>query len=274
VLAKLSDTVQRRVAVILGAGGFSQVLFDVLRPLLSKDDKIDLQGVFVIEDDLQHAASLPFVKELCRLTLNVREFQNTQFERAIALRTRSAQKAISGLALRMGVSHTFRNVRGSTISLLQKTALSADITVFEPQQVFAATSVLPPAQTRGPQQRVVVAIDEAATGAKALIAAALLAEGEMHRVTIILTAATLAERERLNRMISDLFPADPARILLLAEPGVRHLIAASRAEDAGMLVIGTSEELLKPESLNLLREQLSCPICLVRKWDGDSIETE
>jgi len=76
----------------------------------------------------------------------------------------------------------------------------------------------------------------------------------------------------LDQMINKLLPADPARILVLPEPGVQHLIAAIRAEDAGMLVIGTSEELLKSESLRLLREQLSCPICLVRQWDGGSAD--
>ena len=91
----------------------------------------------------------------------------------------------------------------------------------------------------------------------------------MHRVSIILTAATPAEMDMLDQMINKLLPADPARILVLTEPGVQNLIAATLAEDAGMLVLGTSEELVKSESLRLLREQLSCPICLVRQWDGN-----
>jgi hypothetical protein len=92
----------------------------------------------------------------------------------------------------------------------------------------------------------------------------LLAEGEMRRISILLSAATPAERDTLEGMISDLLPADPSGVLLLSEPGVQHLIKAVRAEDAGMLVLETSEELLKPESLRSLRKQLRCPICLVR----------
>jgi hypothetical protein len=264
MLAKFPDTVPQRVAVILGTSGSGQILLEVLRPLLGKDTQIDLQGVFVVDDELQRAAALPFVKELCRLTLNVREFRSTQFERAVALRTRTARKAVAELARRMGVTHTFRHVRGSTVDLLQQTAHSADITVFEPLQMFAATSVLSPLQTQRSAQRIVVAVSDRATGAKALVAAMLLAKGEMHRISILLTATAPSEPDTLDRMISDLLPADPASVLLLSEPGVQHLIAAVRAEDAGMLVLGTSEELLKAESLRSLRKQLRCPICLVQ----------
>ena len=266
--AKLPDTVPRKIAVILGMGGSGEPLLDVLRLLLGNDSEIDLQGVFIEDDELQRAAALPFVKELCRLTLSVREFHSVQFERALALRTRTARRAIAELAQRMGVSHTFRNVRGSTIGLLQETAHSADITVFEPLRMFAAAPTSPHLQTRRSQQRIVVAIDDLVTGADALIAAALLAEGEMRRISVLLTAVTQAEHDVLVRMVSKLLPADPARVLLLSEPGVRCLITAARAEGVGMLVLGASEELLKPESLRALREQLRCPICLVRRWDG------
>lgn len=264
MLAKLPDTVPQRVAVILGTSGSGQLLLEGLRPLLGKDTQIDLQGVFVVDDELQHAAALPFVKELCLLTLSVREFHSTQFERAVALRTRAARNAVAELAGRMGVSHTFHDIRGSTVELLRQTAHSADITFFKPLQMFAATSVLPPVQTQRPSQRIVVAVSDLATGAKALIAAMLLAEGEMRRISILLTASDPAEQDTLDRMIGDLLPAKPANVLLLSGQGVKHLIAAARAEDADILVLGTSEELLKPESLRSLREQLRCPVCLIR----------
>jgi nucleotide-binding universal stress UspA family protein len=200
----------------------------------------------------------------------VREFHSVQFERAVALQTRTARKAIAELAQHMGVPHTFRNVRGSTVSLLRETARSADITVFEPLRMLAAAPISQHVQTRRSQQRIVVAIDDLATGADALIAAALLAEGEMHRISVLLAAAAPAEQEVLVRMVSKLLPAYSDRILLLSEPGIQSLIAAARAEGANMLVLGASEELLKPESLRSLRQQLRCPVCLVRRWDGST----
>jgi len=231
---KLPDTVTRRVAVILGTSGSGQQLLDFLQPLLGKDTEINLQGVFIEDDALQRTAALPF-KELCRLTLSVREIHSDQFERTIALQTRTARRAIAGLAQRMGVSHTFRKVRGSTISLLLETAHSADITIFEPLRIFAASPIAPRLHTSQPKQRIVVAIDDPAT---------------------------------LDRLISDLLPTAPARILLSPGSEIKNLIATVRAERADMLVLGTSEKLLKPESLRLLMEQLRCPICLVRQWDS------
>ena len=231
---KLPDTVTRRVAVILGTGGSGQQLLNFLQPLLGKDTEINLQGVFIEDDELQRAVALPFSKELCRLTLSVREIQSARFERTIALQTRTARRAIADLARRMGVSHTFHKVRGSTISLLLETAHSADITVFEPLRIFAASPIAPPVLASRLKQRIVVAVDDPAT---------------------------------LDRLISDLLPAAPARILLSPGSEIQNLIAAARAERADMLVLGTSEKLLNPESLRLLIEQLHCPICLVRQWE-------
>jgi len=229
---KLPDTVTRRVAVILGTGGSGQQLLNVLQPLLGKDTEINLQGLFIEDNELQRAVALPFSKELCRLTLSVRDIQSARFERTIALQARTAHRAIAGLARRMGVSHTFHKVRGSTVSLLLETAHSADITVFEPLQIFAASPIAPPVHTSRPKQRIVVAVDDPAT---------------------------------LDHLISDLLPAAPARILLSPGLKIQNLITAARAERADMLVLGTSEKLLKPESLRLLMEQLRCPICLVRQ---------
>ena len=264
MLAKLPETVPHRVAVILGTSGSGQLLLEGLRPLLGEDTQIDLQGVFVVDDELQHAAALQFVQELYLLTLSVREFHSTQFERAVALRTRTARKAVAELARRMGVSHTFRDIRVSTVELLRQTAHSADIPVFEPLQMFATTSVLPAVQTQRSSQHIVVAVSDPATGAKALIAAMLLAEGEMGRISILLTASAPAEQDTLDRMIDDLLPFVVPMRRVSVSTQLQHLIAAARAEDAGMLVLGASEELLKPESLRSLREQLRCPVCLVR----------
>ena len=263
--AKPPDIVRRRIAVVLRVSGADQPLLDCLQPLLGKDTEINLQGVFIEDDELQRAADLPFVKELCRLTSSVREIHSARFEHLIALRTRTARRAIAGLALRTGVPHTFRAVRGSTVSLLRETVYSADITVFGPLRTFAAPPVH---NSRRLRQRIVVAIDDLVTGAEALIAATLLVEAEMHRVSILLTATASSRLDALNRMISDLLPADPARVLLLPGSEIQYLATAARAERADMLVLGSSEELLKPESLRLLLEHLRCPICLVRQWGG------
>jgi len=265
---KLRDRAPKRIAVVLGSSGLGQRLLEVLLPLLGKGGNIHLQGVFVEEDELQHAAALPFVKELCRLTLSVREFHSTQLERDLTLRTRLAERSFDDMARRMGASHTFRSVRGSAVNLLREAARSADITVFAPLRTFAAEPVLLPVLTRRPQKRILVAIDDLATGAEALITAALLAEGEMSKISVLLTGAASTQTDAMDQLMRDLLPSELAHVLSQSESGIEFLTSAAHSEGAGLLVLGASEELLKHESLQSLREHLRCPICLVRRWDA------
>lgn len=264
MLAKQTDTVIERIAVILGTSGSGQPLLNILQQLLGGDTGTQLYGVFIEDDELQRVAALPFVKELSRLTLSVRDIGSKPFERTIALRMRTARNAVEGLARRMGVSHTFHRARGSTINLLRETVHSANITVFEPSRKFAAPTISRPLHVRNSPRCIVVVIDDVATGDKALLTAAALAKGQTHRVSILLRAETPVELDAMNQLVNDFLPAGPTHMLLLQDKGVQHLVGAVLAERADMLVLGTSEELLKPETLGALLKQLECPICLVR----------
>lgn len=270
--AKTPDTFTQQIAVILGTGGSGQPLLNILQQLLGRDTVMNLHGVFIEDDELQQAAALPFVKELCRLTLSVREIQNTRFDRSIAVRMRTARSAVEGLAQRMGVSHSFRTAHGSTISLLRDTVHAANITVFEPPRKFKAPAIRQPEHVRRAARRIVVVIDDVVTGDEALLTAALLAEGQTHRMTILLRAESTAELDAMHHLIHELLPVGPTRLLLLPGQGIQQLIAAVLAERADMLVLGASEELLKPESLGSMLKQLECPICLVRQVDGGEEE--
>jgi len=268
--SKTPDTVTQQIAVILGTSGSGQPLLNILRRLLGKDTGTELHGVYIENDELQRAAALPFVKELCRLTLSVREIHNTQFDRTTALRMRTARSAVEELARHMGVPHTFREAQGSTIRLLRETVHSSDVTVFEPLSRLAGPTIRQSMHGERVPRRIVVVIDEVETGDEALLIATLLAESDTRRISILLRAETPAELEVMDNMISDLLPAGTKRLLLLPDHGVQHLIAAVLAERADMLVLGASEELLKTESLGSLLKQLNCPICLVRHFDRGS----
>lgn len=268
MLAKTPDTVTQQIAVILGTSGSGQPLLNILQRLLGKDTVKELHGVFIEDDELQQVVALPFVKELCRLTLSVREIHNTRFNRTIALRMRTARSAVEELAGRMGVSHTFREAQGSTTRLLREAVHSSDITVFEPLRKLAAPAIRQSVHGGRSPRRIVVVTDDVKTGDEALLVAALLAENEAHRISILLRAEAPSELEAMDHMISDLLPAGPIRLQLLPDDGVQNLIAAVLAERADMVVLGASEELLKTDSLASLLKQLECPICLVRHFEN------
>jgi hypothetical protein len=259
------ETSVRRIAVILGPGGSSRALLELLLPLLGRDRSIEMQGVFLEEAGLQHAAELPFVKELCRVTFSVREFTSSEFERALALRMRSARRALDLLAKRTGVAHSFRNVRGSVVRLLVETANTSDITLFEPARVFPTGIPDTAAAQRAPRP-IVVALGDPAAAPRILQASAHLAGGDWRRISVLLTASGGAEISALNQAIKEL-EGTPGRLQALPGADVGGLAEAAQRQNAAMLVIGASEELLSPAAIQTLRERLRCPICVVRQWD-------
>jgi hypothetical protein len=255
------EQVTRRVAVILEAGGSSRNLLDVVMPLLGTDKAIEMQGVFLEEAELRHAADLPFVKELCRVTFSVREFNSDQFERVLALRMRTAQRALAVLAKRAGVAHSFRKVRGSAGSLLVETTNQSDITIFEPARMMA-----PRFYQRSAMQRIVVVISDFESGGRALLAASHLAGGEIHRLSVLLTPSVASNTTAVNRLFKAILPARPGRVRTIPDFGVSSLTEGAQAEGATMLVVSATPELMDPGTLQLLRQRVRCPICLVRQW--------
>lgn len=255
----------RRIAVILGSGGSSKNLLDTVLPLLGSERDIEMQGVFLEEAEVQHAAELPFVKELCRVTFSVREFTSDQFEHALALRMRSAQRALAVLARRTGVMHSFRNVRGSAITLVRQTANDSDVTLFGPAGMRAA-SVATTVQSPRSRERIVVLVDEGPSGRRALRVAAHLANGNPGRISALLTPQARELQAELEADFHKFLPAARLHSRTLATASPAELVKAVRAEAAALLVIGISEQLVTPGTLQALRDQLDCPICLVRRW--------
>ncbi|MGK2926830.1 MAG: hypothetical protein ACSLE2_14535 [Lysobacterales bacterium] len=259
------EKTSRRIAVILGPGGSGRKLLDLVLPLLTRDREVEMHGVFLEEAEVRHAAELPFVQELCRVTFSVREFTSDHFERALALRMRTAQRALSVLAQRTGVAHSFRNIRGPAARLLSETARVSDIMVFEPARMIAPPAAHPLAGRR-PSRRIVVAVSDLESSRMALLAAAHLAEGDARRISVVATAS--AAGDDLDSLLRKVLPAQPIRVRIIPDDvGLRGLVDAVRAEGAALFVTAATEVLLQPANLHFLRERLRCPICLVRQWE-------
>ena len=266
--ATAAERTPRRIAVIIGAGGSGRSMLDLLPPLLLRGRGVEMQGIFLEEAEIQHAAELPFVQELCRVTFSVREFNSDQFERALALRMRSARRALALLARRAGVVHTFRNVRGSAIKLLLEAATSADILVFEPARRMSAPAPRMGPETRG---RIAVAVSDVQSGRMALSAALHLAEQRADRLSVLL-APGLAENPAALTALFPSLRSRPGRIVAIPGATLDDLVAAARVAGAGLLVIAATDEVMAPAGLHTLREKLRCPICLVRHWDQNNHE--
>lgn len=254
----------RRVAVILGPGGGAAGFLEQLLPLLARQPQVEMQGVFIEEADARSAAELPFVQELCRVTFSVRELTCDEFEKTLALRLRSARRALEILARRAGVPHSFQNVRGSIVRLLRETAASADMTVFEPVRVHGGLGGRP----RSPN--VLVVIDPAGQAEEVISAALHLAGGRLERVAVVCLADSDAERAELKQLAFRQL-AGRSRIIRAGRRGDTTLLrSAMRESGAGILVLPASADWVETDALRHLRSNLDRPICLVRRWQvGD-----
>lgn len=260
---KRPETSPRRIAVILGPGGASRELVDQLQPLLATDRDIEMQGVFLEEADVLRAAELPFVKELCRVTFAVREFDNDKFERALALRVRTARKALAVLADHAGVSHTFRNVRGPAATMIGEAVSESDITVFEPTRLRATAAIAPPANTR--RRRIAALISNVESAGEVLSTAVSLAEEDTRKISVLLMPGTGVETDDLLDCSRELLPGSPANVRLIGSGDNDKLALTLRELLVSILIAPAIDEMINEKMLGFFKEQVRCPVCLVHK---------
>lgn len=253
-----------RIAVILGAGGSGRDLLERVKPLLGHERNVEMQGVFIEEAELQYAAELPFVQELCRVTFNVREFTNDQFEKALALRIRTARRALELLASREGVRHSFRSVRGAALNLLRETAESSDVTLFEPPRLFETG---PPMSSRS---RKIVAVVTGPGTVPGIIRAALgLAGGGVDLLSVLILPKPGADTAELKEAVRGALKGHPVQTRVTGSGDAPVVAEVARQLGASMLVLPADAEWVEPAVLRRLRDELNCPVCLVRRRAED-----
>lgn len=250
-----------RIAVILGTGGSGRDLLERVQPLLGNERDVEMQGVFIEEAELQYAAELPFVQELCRVTFNVREFTSDQFERALALRMRSARQALDLLARRAGIRHSFRNVRGTALSLLRETAESSDITVFEPGRRINASKA-----DRARYRSIVAVITDAASTVGVIRAAQKLSAGRLERLSVVAYPRHGENVAKLEQQVMEILHGQPVQARMSSGSNPAALAEVVQKLGAAMVVMPASPELMETAELGYLRDRLECPVCLVRRW--------
>lgn len=255
---------RRRITIILDISGSNRSLLEMLPSLFGENGEIDIDAVFVEDSSQRRAAELTFVREFCLLTTAEREFGPADLERAIALRKQRLTRTIAAAVRRPGVAHSIRSVQAAA-DLLQELVSASDITMFEPLRRLrqqAITLSRRPPRGRG---RVVVAINDWPGARDALLTGLRLAGGDPRRVAVLVagTAAGTGVKD-ITARITNMLSAAPGGIRILSEPGVQPLIQATLIEKPDALVLGATGELLESSSILALRQEVRCPICVVR----------
>jgi hypothetical protein len=112
--------------------------------------------------------------------------------------------------------------------------------------------------------RIVVAIDELAPAGRALAVAARLVNGDTDRITVFLTQLAASDPGALKRLYKKRLKGAPGRVKKIPDYDAGNLAAFATQESAAMLVLSVAPGVLAPENLQVLRQKMRCPVCLVR----------
>ena len=180
------------------------------------------------------------------------------------------QAGIRRIALSLDAPHPeihdeFRKVQGSAVGLLKDAIAESDITAFEPARL-PLSQVIQPAEgaERGP--RVAVLLNNVETGESVLRTAVRLAGGDLSCVAVLILPGRGAEASELRRLFRSVLPGEPGHVRLVAGGDLNDLAMTMRELFASMLVVPATAEMTTDDSLRFLREQLRCPVCVVREW--------
>jgi len=255
----------QRITLLLGDGESTRSALELLT-LLAEEQSAEVLGLFVEDSDLLGLAHMSFTRELCRLTYTERPLEAADIERQLRIQARSAQLALEAAAKQAGLAYSFRAIRGAVAALLQEAAQEMDMMILAPAQrsrripgpITLATIAC---QSKRP---VVVAFDDSVSSVRALLMAKRLAEVGKRELTVLVTPTAREDSEALRNQAEEKLSPVAAHYRHLLAPDIDALLESSHREKAGTLVLGLTDKLLGPGSLQKLNQHLECPALLVR----------
>ena len=256
-----SEQFRVRITVMLGSTDTDRNALEILN-LLVAETPAEILGLFLEDMDLLALAELPVAREYCRLTHVERNLQAADLERQLRIQARAARQALASTAERIGSRWSFRTVRGSLASLLRDSASDMDLMLLGasrhtqpiPGYTAAATARRP----------VVVLFDGSEAARRALAVAVRVASGGNQPLSIVRVADRPKAAKALGKQARELAGAVALQFPEPVTAEANAMLAAVRAARPGILVIGMDTPAWSPESFDVLRNHLSCPLLLVK----------
>jgi hypothetical protein len=256
-----------RILVMLGSIESDRAALDALR-LLAGRTPSEILGMFVEDIELLTLAELPIAREYCMLTHVERRLQTPDIERQFRIQARAAQQTLAEIAARLGFPLSFRTVRGAITTLLRESLAETDVMLFG-----AGRSALrmPGGSTRADsghpsrrRQPVSVVFDGSDAAQRALQVALQIATDDSIPLTVILTAGNPEHLSTLTEQASRLAGTRSLLPVKMVDPAWQDVIEKAYAQHSAALVVAITAELLQEENLERLRNELNCPVVLVK----------
>lgn len=251
--------------VMLGSIESGRATLEALSALAGKNP-VDIFGMFVEDIELLMLAELPIAREYCLLTHVERRLQTPDIERQFRVQARAAQQALAEIADRLGSTLSFRTARGAITALLREALAETDLMLFGAVRGTLRMPGEPAlAYTRRPsRQPIAVVFDGSDPAQRALQVALQIAQDEALPLAVILMAGNPDHLSMLNDQLTRLAGTRSLRLVEMVNPAWQDVLAHIRSQHSAMLVVAITAKLLQEENLGRLRNELNCPVVLVK----------
>lgn len=278
---KESNLSIRRILVALDTSKHSQAALQAaadMAELLGAE----LMGIFVEDINLLHVAQLSFVNEIRYPMAEVRKFDQPQMEQHWQAQAAQARYGLAAVAHSKQIPHSFEIVRGAVASQLLHAAVETDLLALgrlgnslPGRSRLGSTAQTAVSQARGSvllmggeidlQQPLVAIYDGTSAARRALVVAVKLARLNGRLRVLIWTDDDEIVVQYRQEIFARLHDSDIEISFGRIYPDAQHLLRTYLENNAcGLFVIGRTTSQLPSAILDIILEELDCPILLVR----------
>jgi hypothetical protein len=257
-----------RVLIALDAAPASVAALATAAALAAELDA-ELAGLFVEDINLQRLLALPFARELCLLSGELRPLSQDEIERSWRRQADVLQRRLAEAAGPLRLRWSFRVARGRMAAELGVQAEGFDLVVLGEADggLFAGTAVEPPAAARpGRAKPVLVLVEAAAAATGSVQLAAALARRSDAELVLLVHAPDEAGYRLACADAREALAGHPvaSRCAWLPRVDGAALAQAARREAAACLVLAGRERFLHQAELAKLLDNRVCPVVLSR----------
>jgi nucleotide-binding universal stress UspA family protein len=270
----------RRILVALDTSRHSLAALEAAADL-AINLEAELLGLFVEDVNLLRVAGSPAAQEVRYPFVTAARMERARMERELRAQATQARRALAAACERRQIKWSFRVVRGEVAPEVLEAALEADllslgkasrplirkVRMGSTARLVAAeapccvlllqrdVSIMPP---------VVVIYDGSSTAWQALRMAARLARQTGGYLGVLILADSLDEAQQLQAGVADELHGRGlmVRYRRLLNAGIATLTHEVRSEGSGVLVL--SGTILQPDALQMLLDEVDCPVLLMR----------
>ncbi len=250
-----------RILVALDASPRSLAALSTASALAAELDA-ELAGLFVEDSNLHRLFALPFARELCLLSGELRPSSQAEIERTWRREAEILQRRLAAAAEQLQVRWSFQVARGRMATEVSLHAQGFDLVVLGRQAGSSFMAVVQATARTRHADPVLVLIEESTHAGPSLDLGLLLARRSGAELVLLIPAPDeAAYRAACSETLAELKTRGAAaRCVWL--PGLEsgQLIRAVRREAAGCLVLADRDRVLRQGGL----DDIACPIVLSR----------